>query len=474
MFPQGSACFSPKWIESHGNLLKVPCGHCPACLKTKQSSYELKTEIEASKFRYQYFITLTYHPYHLPLASLKKVFYKDVLNQDKYYYLIVSKLRRSKAYFQRRKLPHIKDGVVLGRVDINDKIDEKYLDMLSEKVKYNRKLPFLNIDDVQKFNKRCRKSISNISYEKIKILSCGEYGPISFRPHFHLLFMFNDPKIAKALYKIVRQAWTFGRIDVQASRGQCASYVAGYTTSNSNIPTFYRTCSLRPFLRTSKFFGSTIPEGKEKEVQQMLIKSTPYTRYVFNGRSIDVRLSWQDTNRLFPKVREYATTTPFERARRLLIFSELSRKYGLVSVTDIAKEHILHTKEYSRDTIEQLKRDLYLSKKYCKLYDFRSDLMSQAVKDYEAYFYRNDMEKLKNFYESQIKWYNITEDDKIYNLFYDNHRDMWKYAPTLDPFTRELDEFKWYREHRSYFITEYNNSIKHKKLNDLNKVFDYG
>lgn len=474
MFPQGSACYHPKYIESLGKIIKVPCGHCEACLKTKQSFYELRTEIESSKYRYCYFITLTYHPYHLPLAILKKVNYEDVLGNSKYYYLITSKLRRSKHYYERIKIPKTKDGVVLGRIDPKGNLDENYLDMLSFKVKYNRKIPFLNFDDVQKFNKRTRKQISKLSYEKIKILSCGEYGPVSFRPHFHCLYFFNDPKIAQNLYKIVRTSWTYGRIDVQASKGQTSNYVAGYLTSGVNLPKFYKAGSLRPKLRSSKFFGSSICEGQEKQVQQELLVSSPSRCYILNGRSVDVGLSWQDRNRLFPKIREYAIATPRERARRLCLYNTLSHRYGLVSVSDIAQEHILHTNEYSCDTIEQLKRDLYISKKYCNLYDNRSDLMNQAVKDYDQYWHKYEIERLREFYNSQIEWYNKTNDDTIYNLFYDNHHDMWHVAPTLDPWHRDLSEFQWYHDHKAHFHEEFEQSIKHKKINDLNKIFDYG
>lgn len=474
MFPQGSACYHPKYIESHGKIIKVPCGSCEACLKTKQSSYELRTEIESSKYRYCYFITLTYHPYHLPLALLKKVSYKDVLGTDKYYYLLTSKLRRSRNYYERKKLPHTKDGVVLGRIDLKGNLDEKYLDMLSHKVKYNRKIPFLNFDDVQKFNKRTRKQISKISYEKIKIVSCGEYGPVSFRPHFHCLYFFNDPKIAQGLYKIVRTSWTFGRIDVEASRGQTSNYVAGYITSASILPRFYKKCAISPKFRASKFFGSTICEGKEKEVQKEILTSSPTRSFILNGRSVDVGLSWQDRNRLYPKIRGYADATPFECFRRLSLFTLLFQRYGSSNVSELANLYLKDTNDYTHDTIDQLKRDLYTSKKFCKLYNYDPSRLTEAYSDYTVYWNKYEMDRLRDFYNSQIEWFNLTNDDKIYNLFYDNHKDMWQSAPTLDPWSRDLDEFQWYKDHKSHFHSEYEKSIKHKQINDLNKIFDYG
>lgn len=477
MLPTGTHCLHPKWIESHGRRYRIPCGHCEACLTVKQSSYELRTEIEASKFRYCYMITLTYNSYHLPLASLHKVCYQDVLNNDKYYYLICTKIRRSRNYYQRRKLPVNRNGVVLGRINIDHHVNEDYLDMLSIKVRHNRKIPFLNFDDVQKFNKRVRKNLSKLSYEKIKVLSCGEYGPVSFRPHFHCLYLFNDSKIAKNLFKIVRTSWTYGRIDVQASRGSCGSYVSGYLTSSSCLPRFYTTCSFKPFIRCSKLFGSSICEDQKKELFETLPFSTPYKSYTFNGRTLEIRIPRQDCLRLFPKVREHANLTTQQLNRRLSLYMSLSHAYGLVSVTDIANEHILHSKEYSHDTLEQLKRDLYISKRFCKNFDYRSDLLIDSINKYHTYYNRLEIDKLRDFYESQIEWYDRTQDPNIYSLFYDNHDSFASVSPqsipTLEYWDITPDNYKWYSEYKSKVHQHYLDSIKHKKLNDFNKVFFY-
>ncbi len=474
MLPTGTHCLHPRYIESHGRMIKIPCGECEACLNVKQSSYELRTEIEASKYRYCYFITLTYNSYHLPLATLHKHTFKNVLDKDKYFYLMCTKLRRSRNYFSRRKLPVTKDGVVLGRINIDDKVNEDYLDMLSLKVKYRRKIPFLNFDDLQKFNKRLRKQISKISYEKIKILSCGEYGPVSFRPHFHLLLMFNDWTIIQKLYKIVRTSWTFGRIDVQSSRGQCSSYVAGYLNSTCKLPRFYRHSSIKPFIRTSKFFGSNISEGQEKEVFETLPFSTPSKDYYFNGNLVTTRLSWQDINRLYPKVREDALITTLERNRRLTLFIRLSDRYGTRSVKDLANEHIKDSHEYSRDTLEQLKRDLYISKSFCRNFDYDPKYIHHALDNYDKLQTRLSLEKLRDFYNSQIEWYNTTEDPNIYSLYYDNHfpnEHTWQMSPTLEVWDVKPENYRWYDEYKSQVHTRFEKSIKHKKLNDLNNIF---
>ncbi len=474
MLPTGTHCLHPRYIESHGRMLKVPCGECESCLNVKQSSYELRTEIESSKYRYCYFITLTYNSYHLPLATLHKHTYKNVLDKDKYYYLMCTKLRRSRNYFSRRKLPVTKDGVVLGRINIDDKLNEKYLDMLSLKVKYRRKIPFLNFDDIQKFNKRVRKQISNISYEKIKILSCGEYGPVSFRPHFHLLLMFNDRKIIQKLYKIVRTSWTFGRIDVQSSRGQCASYVAGYLNSSCKLPRFYQSGSIKPFIRTSKFFGSNISESSKKEIFEVLPFTTPTKDYYFNGSLVSTRLSWKDINRLYPKVREDASLTTFERNRRLSLYIRLSQRYQKTSVSEIAKEHLKYTSEYSPDTLEQLKRDLYVSKRFCSNFDYDPNMLNHALDNYDKLQTRLSLEKLCDFYTSQIEWYNQTQDPNIYSLYYDNHspnEHTWQMSPTLEVWDVKPENYRWYDDYKAQVHTKFENSIKHKKLNDLNNIF---
>ena len=62
-------------------------------------------------------------------------------------------------------------------------------------------IPFLNYVDVQNYIKRLRKYLFKKlgSYETLHFYAVGEYGPVHFRPHFHLLLFSNSDEVAKVL-----------------------------------------------------------------------------------------------------------------------------------------------------------------------------------------------------------------------------------------------------------------------------------
>ena len=108
----------------------------------------------------------------------------------------------------------------------------------------NNLIPFLNYVDVQNYIKRLRKHLSRYTDEKISFYAVGEYGPVHFRPHFHLLLFFNSKKIADVLRECHSKSWKLGRSDIQRSNGGCSSYVASYVNSLASAPSFYKSCLL--------------------------------------------------------------------------------------------------------------------------------------------------------------------------------------------------------------------------------------
>ena len=94
----------------------------------------------------------------------------------------------------------------------------------------------LHKEHLQKFIKRLRKSIYP---RQIKYFSCGEYGDIEKRPHYHILIFgydFKDKyhwKLSKSNKQMYRSAeleslWTYGNSIVQEANKQTAAYAAKY------------------------------------------------------------------------------------------------------------------------------------------------------------------------------------------------------------------------------------------------------
>ena len=99
------------------------------------------------------------------------------------------------------------------------------------------RIPYLLHDDVALYMKRVRKYISKLGInETVHTYIVGEYGPVSFRPHFHLLLFFDSDELAQNIVRIAGSCWRFGRVDCSASRGSAEDYVSSYLNSFSSIP----------------------------------------------------------------------------------------------------------------------------------------------------------------------------------------------------------------------------------------------
>ena len=309
-----------------GARIAVDCGQCDYCIHKRAQKASMRVKTAGSAFKYSYFVTLTYDNEHIPLMYCKVLHseYEDVLGisgdihfGDEYHnYIPVSEYRCD----DNSMLRHIFFEQVQGTVPFDREIkeyvpvkDNWFLSMdairsfihktqsvdktdypVSEQYGCDNLIPFLNYVDVQNYIKRLRKYLYKQlgSYETLHFYAVGEYGPVHFRPHFHLLLFTNSDEIAKVLRKCHDKSWKFGRSDFQRSAGGAASYVASYVNSLSAAPLLYRSCrAFRPKSRASVGFfekGCDFVEDDDPYAQiEKKIDSVVNGRcYNFNGVSV--------------------------------------------------------------------------------------------------------------------------------------------------------------------------------------------
>lgn len=106
-------------------------------------------------------------------------------------------------------------------------------------------IPIVSKRDIQLFIKRLRKALP--SY-KLRYFLVSEYGPTTFRPHYHCIF-FNLP-LDSDLYEILTSTWKNGHIDIGSVTGASISYVCKYCVSATKLPSqlasTFMLCSKRP------------------------------------------------------------------------------------------------------------------------------------------------------------------------------------------------------------------------------------
>lgn len=309
-----------------GARIAVDCGQCDYCIHKRAQKASMRVKTAGSAFKYSYFVTLTYDNEHIPLMNCKVLHseYEDVVGisgdihfGDEYHnYIPVSEYQCD----DNSALRHIFFEQVQGTVPFDRELkeyvpvkDNWFLSMDAirsfinktqavEKTNYpvsaqygrDNLIPFLNYVDVQNYIKRLRKYLFQQlgSYETLHFYAVGEYGPVHFRPHFHLLLFTNSSQVAEVLRQCHDKSWKFGRSDFQRSAGGSASYVSSYVNSLSSAPLLYRSCrAFKPRSRASIGFfekGCDFVENDDPYTQiEQKINSVVNGRcYNFNGVSV--------------------------------------------------------------------------------------------------------------------------------------------------------------------------------------------
>lgn len=310
-----------------GARIAVDCGQCDYCIHKRAQKASMRVKTAGSAFKYSYFVTLTYDNEHIPLFKCDVLdnVYDDVLNEsgdihfgyEKHSLIPVSEYSCADS----SQLRHIFFTQVQGTIPYNRTLskyeeveDNWFLSMdairsfiakmqtdspygkngeLSDRYGDNL-IPFLNYVDVQNYIKRLRKHLSLKlgSYEPLHFYAVGEYGPVHFRPHYHLLLFTNSDKVAEVLRYCHVKSWKLGRSDFQRSAGGAASYVASYVNSLSSAPLLYRSCrAFRPKSRASLGFfekGCDFVENEDPyaQIEQKIDSVVNGRVYNFNGISV--------------------------------------------------------------------------------------------------------------------------------------------------------------------------------------------
>lgn len=310
----------------NGARIAVDCGQCDYCIHKKAQKASMRVKTAGSAFKYSYFVTLTYDNEHIPLMACKVLHsdYEDAVGisgaihfgHEYHKYIPVSEYQCD----DNSMLRHIFFEQVQGTVPFDREIkeyvpvkDNWFLSMdairsfihKSQSVdktdypvsgQYGRDnlIPFLNYVDVQNYIKRLRKYLYKQlgSYETLHFYAVGEYGPVHFRPHYHILLFTNSEEVSKVLRYCHDKSWKLGRSDFQIARGGASSYVSSYVNSLSAAPLLYRSCrAFRPRSRASLGFfekGCSFVEGEDPyaQIEQKLDSVVNGRVYNFNGVSV--------------------------------------------------------------------------------------------------------------------------------------------------------------------------------------------
>lgn len=364
-----------------GARISVDCGRCDYCIHKRAKKASMRVKTAGRAFKYSYFVTLTYDNANLPLMYCKVLHseYEDAVGisgdihfgNECHNYIPVSDYQCD----DNSALRHIFFDQVQGTVPFDRELkeyvpvkDNWFLSMdairsfiyktqalnktdypVSEQYGRDNLIPFLNYVDVQNYIKRLRKHLFKKlgSYETLHFYAVGEYGPVHFRPHFHLLLFSNSSEVAKVLRECHDKSWKLGRSDFQHSAGGAASYVASYVNSLSSAPLLYRSCrSFRPKSRASIGFfekGCDFVENDDPYAQiEAKIDSVVNGRsYNFGGVCVRSTPPMSYIRTLFPRFSSACNDDTFAIARILHAVHSTPKRIAKFGFIDYKQDSIL-------------------------------------------------------------------------------------------------------------------------------------
>lgn len=294
-------CFHPVYVPDKvrpGKVISVPCGKCAGCLSHRADEWRTRLNVELSQHRFNFFVTLTYSDDFVPHFHPEDVMEYPMTD------------------FRRANL--------LSFLSNND-VSNDYL--------------VLKYEDIQKFIKRLRQLVVECEFvpswqKMLRFYCCGEYGPTTKRPHYHLLFFLDAPYLGECVdgkyvfERFVDKAWSFqskvgsserlsfGRIDVQPVAGDASKYVSSYVTSFCDIPKLLQQPPFRPFCVASKSppigsFRFDVEEAKKVVFNGSLCFNNKFGEQ--SKKNVDVFFWKSLKDNLFPKCFRYSELSPSDR-----------------------------------------------------------------------------------------------------------------------------------------------------------------
>lgn len=479
-------CLHPQQIINPytDELMLVPCGKCEACRLNKSYRSAFFCDLEAKSNTFTVFITLTYDNDNIPRV--------DFTSSD--------------------KMRDFEYGDFLSEL----RLPVSELQPLLKKFELGGDIPYLRKIDLQNFFKRLRYYVcKRFPSEKVRYFACGEYGPVHFRPHYHVLLFFNSRELLQVLTEIVRSSWKLGRIDCQLSKGKCSSYVASYVNSYNFVPEILRAGSVCPFVVHSSKLGQGVLQGQRTEVYQMEFDRFIKRSLEVNGKYREFEVPSSCYSYYFPKCKGFVNKSSRELLYSYTVYHEALQQFpGFSSTAALARGiasyiYCFHGEpdSYSLDLfgsydykqlgkldtyfyepgvrdfsvnspdyakwVNRIYTELLLSKHFLHFVCDRFTLsdIKRKIKMIQDFYSKLESLRLFQFFEKQRMFYDsdlygsddlLTDefDNDYYPYFYDN--------VYFDPL--KLSVTPVYRNYEADIIKLYRDRVKHKKLNDTNRL----
>lgn len=407
-------CFSPVHIKDQYRDILVPCGKCDGCRLHKANEWSMRLVDEIENCPNTIFFTLTYNNYFLPKLMLTNV---DCDDHGYVYNTFISD--------HSDNIRHNSVDVVVRSENLVIKTPESSIPIQhSDYVG----LAYASKVDVQLWLKILRKKLferfyiwyqnedrKNRGFFRYYIIS--EYGPTTYRPHYHGLLFPKKREFAECLIEeCLYQSWQmcdeglFKQYTHYCNSG-VSQYVTNYTTGFANLPKVYQqNKEIRPFRLSSRSPAIGYKFYDKTEVFESIFRGDcSYTKSITRlGNSFVFKYSKDFVSSLFPKCYRYGLVSP---ERIYFVYGCLLRSYSVIGLgfdrLSFLLRQILHQSDYAA---------AYAAYKYCTSY---RSCLEHYLYLLDSFYYHYEMAALNYHFSWLEQHHDILELSRYYINFAD-------------------------------------------------------
>lgn len=322
-----SKCEHPKMVYNKyiKDYVLVPCHKCKCCQSADTQRWVARMMNERQCWQFCFSLYLDYNDTYLPAF--------DLVNG----YLV----ERQRRFYNRNEFHDVAFPVEEMDEFLDTDFDKEYF--YNRLYEYKTSVPHASVRDIQNFKKRLNRYLQREvtgQYKNFRSCIASEYGPTTFRPHYHGVLFFNDPRVADRIGFYVAKAWSetvdgvmhpYGHSEVEPDRGGAAQYVSKYIKKPADLPSCYSHPAFKTFFLTSRCppIGSLLQSSTEI---RELFDTGSCTRVSFSvgkdGYEISAfPLEKSFENRLFPKCPLFGSLPSFIRTQ---LYKSVISVYGLI------------------------------------------------------------------------------------------------------------------------------------------------
>lgn len=522
-------CLDPQRVMNPytHEVLVVPCGKCKACQLNKAYRYNTQCQLEAAASRYQFFLTLTYRDEDLPImyySPATSAFTGEVegyfLHDGDGVLIDYVEMTAEDMFAYNSKIGREYEIPYLNKTDV-----QLFIKRLRSAADYETEkrstLRYYCCGEYGPEHYRPHYHVVLFTNEDWFVQPSGhKFGefPAYLWYNSKAQYPKTSEDIMSNLEYLIFTRWKFGRIDCQLSQGKCSSYVTTYVNSFSSVPRLLKARATRPFSIHSRFLGQVFFKGQAEKVY-----SSPYQYFIEqkfdNGSVIKNVTLWRSYyNVFYPKCKGYDCKTFSMRLYSYQLLAEVNRLYpecktimdaARTIVNEVHRYCIRCDVDFTPDSLRNGHKRLiyYFSNPIIKFLKYSidkpdasliSDLSHYKVYDSLVSMVYLELLTSKHFFKFCCVYSGLNprsmvrKIDEFYQWIKQNYLSRFFQSQEIyfaEDFAEEDDYVYFYnnlnewdvdglRESYAYKVfnkiidSKFNDSIKHKRANDKNDLFN--